>query len=116
MADPAAIPDRLMPHTVTILRAATTTDRYGNEVRDWATATRTTSRAWLEQQKGSENTADRDQQRSTWLLILPLGVEISGSDRVEYEGDTFDVVGPPATYYSVRGPHHIEAELTWIEG
>lgn len=111
-----AIPSSLLPYVVTIVRAGTTTDRYGNEVRDWANATRTSAPAWIEQQKPTEDTNDRDQLASTWLLILPATVDVNGNDRIEHNGETFEVVGPPTVVHNMRGPHHIEAQLSWVRG
>lgn len=111
-----AIPAALLPYVVTIVKAGEKTDRYGNTVKDWATATRTDTRAWIEQRSRNEDTDDRDQLTSTWLLVVPLGNDLDGLDRVEYNGDTFEVVGPPDVVHTPAGPHHIEATLRWLVG
>lgn len=111
-----AIPDRLLPHVITVVTPATKTDRYGNEVNDWTTAERADVRAWMEQAVASENTDDRNMQASTWRLIGPADLPLSGSARVEYRGETFEVIGPPNVVHGMRGPHHTEAVLRWVVG
>jgi hypothetical protein len=111
-----AIPNRMLPYVVTIVRAGTTTDRYGNEVRDWNNATRTDTPAWIEQQRASEDDDDRAQLTSSWLLVVPATVQLAGLDRIEYNGETFEVVGPPNVVRTPTGPHHIEAVLSWVTG
>lgn len=107
-----------MVHSVTVVTPATATDRYGNTVRDWANATRTTYSGWVEKRGRTEQTAsgDRNLQLADWLLMLPATAVITGSARVEYDGATFDVIGPPQLVRTPRGPHHIEADLRSREG
>lgn len=107
------VPARLRPHEVTVVRAAETTDRYGNIVDDWANATRTTHRGWIELRSSAENTDDRETAVSTWLLVLPAGVDVVYTDRIEYGGFTFEIVSLPDTKNTPAAPHHIEAELRY---
>jgi hypothetical protein len=103
--------------TVEIVRASSrTTDRYGNRVPDWSTASRTVTFAWLEPATGKENTTGRDSQEWEWIMLCPASVELTGRDRVIYGGTTFEVVGPPAIRRTPRGPHHMEARLRYVEG
>jgi hypothetical protein len=116
------IPARLFPVTVTIRHAPVTTDRYGNTARDWSRASTVSTPAWVERQAGrqgsgsGESLAGRDELYSTFRLVLPVGVLIEGRDRVDYDGRTFEVQGPPDTVLTPRGAHHIEAILLWREG
>lgn len=113
-----------LPGTVTVIRAIRETDRYGNTVYDWAAADRTEYVAWVEQRIApaagtqSEHVTDRNAQASLWLLIVPPDADIDGRDRVEYDGRTFEVIGPPWTVKTRRtsAAHHIEANLRWLEG
>jgi len=108
--------DRLLTERVTVVRAAVTRDRYGNAGTDWDTATRTDTPAWIEPTGASENDDQRSGQRAVWRLIVPVGVDITGRDRIEYQGETFEIDGPPLTLRTPRGPHHVEAVLRWVEG
>jgi hypothetical protein len=106
---------------VDILRAAATTDRYGNEVRDWNAATVTADvPAWIEPAAqataSTEDTNDRDRLTAQWLLIVAAGTDLTGLDRVVYNGATFEVDGPPRTARNLRGSHHIEARLKVVTG
>lgn len=110
------IANHALPQTVTVVKAGTTTDRYGNTTTNWAAATRTQYPAWIEQQAAGENTDQRDQQSADWLMIVQPDADVNGRDRVEYDGKTFEVFGPPTPRNTFRGLHHIEATLRWIEG
>lgn len=105
-----------MVHDVTILYPGTTTDRYGNETKDWTTATTVTSKGWVARQNQSENLQGREAEVSDWLLYLPADVMVDGGDRVQWGTYLFEVSGPPNTAWSPRGPHHIEAPLQVVTG
>jgi hypothetical protein len=106
-----------MVHTVSIVHPGTSTDRYGNVTKDWTTATRTTVKGWIARQSGLEDrTAGREAEVSTWYGYLPAGTPIAGGDRLDWEGVTFEVDGPPYTAWSPRGPHHTEIALRIVTG
>jgi len=112
----STIPARVLRDTITRLRATTTTDRYGNVASSWDTAARQQLPAWIEQAAASESLDNRDQLASDWLAILAPDADLQGRDRVEWDGKTFEVIGPPTPRNTLTGPHHIEATLRWIEG
>jgi len=115
------IPAHLLPHTVTVVRPAASTDSHGNTVLDYgAGATRTQVRAWLQQDHRSEPLADgRDPLVQRWLLVTNHR-DIHGRDRIEWSdmpGVTWEVDGPPAPLYTPsQGYHHLEANLRVVEG
>jgi len=83
---------RLGPHTVTIRRATTTEDAYGNPTRNWATATATVVPGCSVQPvEGDEQTVGRDTVVSRWRLFAPDGTDLLASDRVEHGGQTYEV-------------------------
>jgi hypothetical protein len=106
----------LLVHTVTILRAGTTTDRYGNTEPDWDAATSETAKAWLSQQSRTEDVDGRDALIQVWVAFLPPDVSVSGHDRLVWSGITFDVDGPLLPAWTPRGLHHYEATLRVVEG
>ena len=113
--------DRLfVPDGVVIVRAATTTDRYGNTVSDWEDTTRTTVDGWVAQTGTDEGVGDRQHVTSTWAVFLPAGTDLEPGDRVEWQGDTFEVHGRPNRARRAGrtrgGVHHVEAELRTVEG
>ena len=111
------VPDGLLVHQVTIVRPATSTDAYGNTTRDYgAGATRTTVAGWMQQDQRTEPHEDgRDSLEQRWLLITDHE-DIQGYDRVEWDGPTMEVDGPPEPAYTPAGYHHTEATLRVVEG
>lgn len=113
--------DTLLAYTVTVVRMGEVSDdEYGNVIS--AELSREDYPAWVEPMTGQgrgggkEETQDRDTQIEDWLLILPANTPITGRDRVEHDGNTFEVIGPPAIRRSPRGVHHVEARIRHIEG
>lgn len=107
----------LLVHDVSIVRAGSTTDRYGATIKNWATATTTATSGWVTQVSGVEDRTDgREAQVGTWVLYLPVDTDVVGGDRVVWESYTFEVDGPPNRAWTPRGEHHVEARLRLIEG
>lgn len=111
------VPAHMLPHTVTRVRAATTTDSYNNTVPSWGdSASRLDMAAWLQQNQRSEPRSDgRDPLDQLWLLVTNEA-DILGGDRVEFGGMTFEVEGPPEPVYTPAGFHHTEATLRVVTG
>lgn len=115
------VPVALLPHSVTRVRPADTTDGYNNTVRDYGVAaTRTAADVWLQQDDRSEPRAEgRDADVQTWLLIANDSDWVA-FDRVEWSGPVgdilFEVDGPPEPVYTPAGLHHIEATLRVVTG
>lgn len=107
----------LLVHDVTLLRAGTTTDRYGADAKDWDTATETDTQGWVTQTSGVEDRTDgREAQVGSWTLYLAAGEDLLGGDRVVWGTYTFEVDGPPLQAWTPRGEHHVEARLRLVEG
>lgn len=125
MADVStAVPGGLLPHTVTLVRPAESTDAYGSTVYDYGpAATRTEIRAWLQQDQRRELTGQAQDGRQTqdqrWLLVTNH-TDVRALDRVEWTGPTgpmtFETDGPPEPTYTPRGPHHTEVGLVIYTG
>lgn len=61
-----------------------------------------------------ENEANRNTGVSEWRAFLPAGTDVTGWDRVEWGGHTFDITAPPIGIPDPRAggaTHHIEIEL-----
>lgn len=108
----------LMVHDVTLVRAGSTESRYGDSVKDWASSTSTTSKGWVSQRAREEVLDGREAQTTEWVLFLPAGTDVTGLDRVEWEGLTFEVDGPANDAWSPRmnAVHHIEINLRRVTG
>ena len=107
----------LLVHDITIVRAGSTTDRYGATEKDWDNPTETEVKGWLTQASGTEDRSDgREAQVGSWLLYLPVDTDIVGGDRVTWGSTTFEVDGPPQRAWTPRGEHHVEARLLVVAG
>ncbi len=108
----------LLVHDVTITRAGSTTDRYGDVIPDWSTASSSSVKGWVSQQSRSEVLDGREAQVSGWVAFFPAGTDVTGHDRVVWEGTTFEVAGPVNPAWSPRldGVHHVECQLSVVEG
>jgi head-tail adaptor len=106
----------LLVHDVTILTAGTTTNRYGDAEKDWSDPTEETVKGWVSQSTQSEDHEQREAQVSDWVLYLHPDVTISGANRVQWEGITFEVEGPTRPAWTPRGVHHLEVPLRVVTG
>ncbi|WP_244334527.1 hypothetical protein [Streptomyces seoulensis] len=116
------IDEQMLPHLVDVEHPGTREDRYGNDVNDWSTSTRTEVAAWLQQNTSSEDTDRRDAQVGEWLMLCnpvdttgnPLAVH--GRARVHWGALRFEVIGPPGPAYTPAEMHHYEIRLRTVEG
>lgn len=77
---------------------------------------RATYPARLEQTGTSERTVDRNTVVSTFRLFLPPEAVVDALDRVEVDGESYEVVGEPNRLTTPRGLHHLELELRLVRG
>lgn len=106
----------LLNTTVTRMRAPLVPDAYGNLVPDWEHAARLELRARVQQASGQEDTLDRDQQVAVFVVFLPPGADVTGSDRLEWAGRTLELAGPPASVDAYSAVHHVEARAREVVG
>lgn len=85
----------LGPHTITVLRAATTASDYGNRpVLDWANTTSTqVAGCSVQPAPASANTVDRDAFITRLQAYVPADTDLRSTDRVVWGGNTYDVDG-----------------------
>lgn len=109
--------------TVTVVRATTGTDQYGNDTRDWATATRTTVAqvAVLPTTQVEDAAGNRIALSTGWRVFTAPGtdVDLQATDRVEWNGITLEVIGEVARWPHPIRPgavHHVEADLRRVTG
>ncbi len=102
-----------LPHAVDLVNAAgTVTDGFGNTHPDWATATVTRARAFLQPGSGREDTQGRDVQVADHVLFLEPQAPVTGRSRVRYGSEMYEVIGSPRVWQG----SHAEADLRRIEG
>ncbi|MEU6204590.1 hypothetical protein ABZ814_13495 [Micromonospora musae] len=111
------VPDSLLPHTITRVRPAQSTDAHGNTVYDYGeAAARKAMRGWVQQDRRSEPREDgRDPLEQRWLLVTN-DQDIQGRDRIEWSGPTMEVEGPPEPVFTPAGYHHLESTLRVVAG
>lgn len=127
----SAVPGRLLPHTITVVDPATSTDSYGNTVYDYgAGATRTTGvKAWLEQtQRTLVTVIGADPLQEKWLMVTNHS-PVNRRARIEWADSpggavVFEIDGQPGPSYNPLAmaaagslaPHHTELALKIIDG
>lgn len=86
---------KLGPHTIAVLRGTEKPSDYGNTVEiDWTTPTRTDVDGCSVQPASSDEfTIDADTFTTRYIAFVPYGVDVRASDRVEWQGATYDIDG-----------------------
>jgi hypothetical protein len=93
---------RLGPDTVTVKRAPLAEDSFGNENRDWTSATSTAvGGCSVQPLPANEVIVGRDTVVSRWTLFAPVATDLEATDRVVWEGDTYEVDGEPQRWTGV---------------
>lgn len=110
------IPERLLPTTATLRRAAATVDPYGNAGPDWANATTSTITCRIEQVQRSETDDETREALVGTFRLFTNALTVAGRDRVVAGGVTYEVAGPPAVVADGATSHHLEATLRVVEG
>lgn len=108
---------RLLNQPLTIRhRAGAVEDDYGNTLPGNVATTETLG--YVEQVEAEEFTVGRETYRADWKVFLPAGVDVDGSDRIEYGDRTFEVIGPPHEVWNprTRGVHHVELRARQVTG
>lgn len=107
-----------MTETVTILRADTAQDRYGNNVDDAVTETDVPGCLVISPSgqvaPTDEISSNRDTVTTTRTLFAPAGTDLRPTDRVRHNGRVYQVQGEPSVYPGVLA--HMEATLRVVTG
>ncbi|WP_199553193.1 hypothetical protein [Streptomyces sp. N35] len=121
----AAVPERLLPHTVTVVTPHAGTDGYGNTVFDYGDeAERTTVSAWLQQDQRAQVAAQgADPLKQKWLMVTNH-TPIHRRARIEWASSptgplVFELDGQPnPNFHPFRqgAVHHTELALTIVDG
>lgn len=86
---------KLGPHTITVVRAGTKPADYGTgTVLDWDAATGAVVEGCsVQPAPADEFTIDRDTFTTRWVAYAPSDADITALDRIEWNGDTYEVDG-----------------------
>jgi len=107
----------LLTRPATIVHRSQTGAADEDNAPTWEETSRTSTSVYLQQRAASEVLDDRNVQIGDQIAIFPAGVTIDGSDRVEIDGRTFEVVGAPASVQRPgTGEHHLTARLQEVSG
>jgi hypothetical protein len=103
---------RLGPHTVTVVRPGTKPADYGTGSQpDWDTATRTAvGGCSVQPAPAAVNTVDRDTFMTRWVAYAPDGTDVRATDRVEWDGATYEIDGE-VMRWALGGLPHIVLNL-----
>lgn len=96
---------------VTRLRAVLTSDDYGNQARDWATASAVDYPAEVGPTSTTEDVDDQQRTTTRWRAILPPLADVEATDRIRWDGQDFEVDGEVECWKRRGRPHHVEAVL-----
>lgn len=101
----------ILRDSVTRLRAPLTSGGYGNQKRDWAAATSTSYPAAVQPVSSAEEVVDQVRTATRWRLFLPRSADLLASDRIEWDGGTYEVEGDVERWKRFGRLHHLEAVL-----
>lgn len=110
------LPFRLLRQPITVVKPAETQDRYGTTILDWDNATRQTVLGDIQPRTSSEDEQGRSLQVSTAVLYLRPNAPLTGRDRVEAAGVTYQVLGPPQVVARLGEPNHMVVNVRAVEG
>lgn len=106
-----------LPDAVTILRATTSSNRYGTTEESWSSPTSIATRGHLQPASTDEaQSTDRDAVASSWLLFLPPGTDVRPTDRVQVGGATYRVAGAPSSVKGLRASGPVSVPLERVVG
>jgi hypothetical protein len=107
--------------TVTVLRAGTTVDRYGDTVLDWDNPTETeVEHCKVNPAAGQDDPGrldDRAGLTKRWVMSAPRHVDIRSTDRIRWSGIDFEIEGEVLPWDSpYGGASHLLIQLVRVEG
>lgn len=108
----------IQPHTFTVVTPNVVTDRRTDEQLDYGdTATRVPGvPGWIQQTSSTETVNDRDVRVTRTMLFSDSTPTLTALERIEFNGRTYRVDGPPNHLTDPSGYHHTEAGLLLVEG
>ncbi|GAA2516693.1 phage head completion protein [Winogradskya humida] len=96
---------------VTRLRAPLVGDGYGNQERDWDQAVAVEYPAGVGPASSTEDVHDQQRTTTRWRVFLPPTADLEATDRVTWDGTTFEVDGDVERWKRRGRLHHVEAVL-----
>ncbi len=107
--------------TITIIRPGTDTDRYGDEIPSWSTATEHDEpNCKVNPAVGSEDRGPLDERAALTkrrLVAAPPCADILSTDRILWDSEIYEIAGEVLRWRSpLGGVDHLYFELVRVEG
>lgn len=104
--------------TITVARAKTTTTSRGSEVPDWTNTDKTTVSGCSIQPASTSLSQDGRILgiADGWTAYVPEGTDVKAGDRIEFDGQIFEINGAPRKWTGPMRTSHIQLNLTRWEG
>ncbi|GAA3781172.1 phage head completion protein [Micromonospora maritima] len=100
---------------VTRLRAPLAEGPYGNEERDWDNPEQATWPAEVQPVSSTEDVVNQQQTVTRWRLIVGPSADLVATDRVVWDGATYEIDGDVERWKRRNVLHHLEAVLMRVE-
>lgn len=107
----------LRDQVIRLRAAASPNDGYGNSKADWNSASSITYPAAVQPmtlRSSNENVVDQSRTVTRWQMFLPPSADVIATDRIEWNGQIFEVDGDIEVWKRRGRPHHIEAVLVKV--
>lgn len=96
----------LLTDSVTRRRAPLTSSGYGNETRDWSNATSRIYAARVSVVSSTEDVVEQPRTITRWKCTVGAEADLAATDRIEWDGQTYEIDGDVERHKGLRGVHH----------
>lgn len=100
---------------VTRVRAELVDIGYGNQGRDWNNTTEQPYAAEVQPVSSTEDVVNQQQTVTRWRLFLGPDADLEATDRIVWDGDTYEVDGDVERWKRRGVLHHLEAVLMRVD-
>ena len=104
--------------TIDVVRPKTTTTSRGSTVPDWSDTKKTTVTGCSVQPASTSLSQDGRVLgvNDGWTAYVPEGTDAKAGDRIEFDGQTFEINGAPRKWTGPSRTSHIQLNLVRREG
>lgn len=100
---------------VTRARAALVPGPYNSQVPDWPGAGRDRFPASVQPLSSSEDVVQQQRTETRWRVFTVPGAQFRATDRVEWDGGTYEVDGDVEVHKRAGITHHLELVISRVE-
>jgi head-tail joining protein len=97
---------QLLTDSVVRRRAPLTSAGYGNQARDWTAATSQTYVARVSPVSSTEDVVEQPRTVTRWKCTVDATADLVSTDRIEWDGATYEIDGDVEVHKGLRGVHH----------